>query len=405
MMGGSENADPTGEPDIPAPTGDEPRLFTPAFIALSLAEFAYFAAGGLEIPLAPLFAKNVLGADEIGVGIAIGALALTALFLRPVAGRLSDRRGRRPLLIGGALLYATATAGHAFAPNLAVMIGLRLVLGVAEAFFFVAGFAALADLAPPKRTGEALSFNSLSLYLGIALGPLLGKALLDAAGYQVAWFGAAALAATAALIATRLPETAPPIADDAPIVPMIHRAAIRPGLALFSGISAMAGFFTFIAIHAEAIGVADWSLVLLEFGLIVVIVRVLFAKLPDRVASYRLGAGALALTGIGIAMVALVPSAIGLFAGAAIVAVGVAFTTPAFFSALLSGVAPSQRGAAMATMTVAIDLAFGVGPMVFGFVAGVAGIPSAFLAGAILAFAGAIGSGVVARRSVGRAAG
>lgn len=388
------------ESGIPA-TGEldrEPRLFTRAFVVLSLAEFAYFTAGGLEIPLAPLFAKNVLGADEVGIGIAVGALALTALFLRPVAGRLADRRGRRPLLIGGALVYALATAAHAFAPNLAAMVGLRLILGVAEAFFFVAGFAMLADLAPPKRTGEALSFNSLSLYLGVAVGPLVGRALLDAGGYQVAWFGAAALALAAAIIATRIPETAPPIPEDAPIVPMIHRSAIRPGLALLSGIAAMAGFFTFIAIHAETIGVADWSLVMLEFGLIVVATRLIFAKLPDRVAPYRLGAGALALTGVGIAVVALVPTAIGLFGGAGIVAAGVALTTPAFFTALLRGVAPQERGAAMATMTVAIDLAFGAGPMVFGFVAAVGGIPAAFLAGATLAFTGAIGSMIVARR-------
>ena len=51
----------------------------------------------------------------------------------------------------------------------------------------------------------------------------------------------------------------------------------------------MAGFFTFAALHAQAIGFREWSLVLLEFGLIVVAARVVFAKLPDRVAPFRLG--------------------------------------------------------------------------------------------------------------------
>ena len=74
---------------------------------------------------------------------------------------------------------------------------------------------------------------------------------------------------------------------------------------------------------------------LLEFGLIVVAARVVFAKLPDRVPPFRLGAGALALTGIGMATVALVPSVVGLFVGAGIMAGGVAFTTPAFFSAVM----------------------------------------------------------------------
>lgn len=376
-----------------------PSLFSPAFIALLLAEFAYFTAAGMEIPLAPLFAARVLGADEVGVGIAVGALALTALFLRPFAGRSSDRRGRRPLLIGGALLYAAATAAHAVAPDLAVMIGLRLVLGVAEAFFFVAGFAALADLAPPGRTGEALSFNSLSLYLGIALGPIIGQSLLSLGGFTMAWLGAAALALLAAILATRLPETRQAALSDAPVVPLIHRAAIGPGLGLLSGIAAMAGFFAFVALHAESIGFVDWSLVLLEFGLIVVATRIVFAKVPDRLPPYRLGSAALALTGIGIAVVALVPSAVGLFVGSGILALGVAFTTPAFFSAVMTRVAPHERGAAMGTMTVSIDLAFGAGPMVFGLVAAVGGIPAAFLAGTALAMAGAAGAGMALRRA------
>lgn len=384
-------------PASPASAADE-RLFTPAFIALTLAEFAYFTAGGLEIPLAPLFAARVLGADEVGVGLAVGALALTALFLRPLAGRTADRRGRRPLLIGGALLYAAATAAHVLAPNLAAMVGLRLVLGVAEAFFFVAGFAALADLAPPRRVGEALSINSLSLYLGIAIGPIVGQALLSAAGYTAAWLGAAALALLAAVLATRIPETSSRAPSDAPVVPLVHRAAIGPGLGLLSGIAAMAGFFAFVALHAEQIGVADWSLALLEFGLIVVATRVIFAKLPDRVHPFRLAAVALALTGVGIGIVGLVPTAPGLFVGTGIAALGVAFTTPAFFAAVLRHVAPHERGAAMGTMTVAIDLAFGGGPMAFGFVAAVGGIPAAFLAGAALALAGAGGAVLAVRR-------
>jgi predicted MFS family arabinose efflux permease len=380
-----------------------PGLFTPAFIALLLAELAYFTAAGMEIPLAPLFASRVLGADEVGVGIAVGALAITALFLRPIAGRASDRRGRRPLLIGGALLYAAATAAHAVAPDLTVMVGLRLVLGIAEAFFFVAGFSALADLAPPGRTGEALSFNSLSLYLGVALGPLVGQALLGIGGFTLAWMGAAALALLAALLATRIPETrVAPVSDDLPPVPLIHRASIGPGLGLLSGIAAMAGFFAFVALHAEEIGVADWSLVLLEFGAIVVLTRIVFAKLPDRVAPYRLGSAALALTGAGIAVVALVPHGLGLFVGAGILAVGVAFTTPAFFSAALVHVSPHERGAAMGTLSVSIDLAFGAGPMLFGLVAAAGGIPAAFLAGAGLATTGAIGTIIALRRATTR---
>ncbi len=52
------------------------------------------------------------------MGVAIGSFAVTALLLRPYAGREADRRGRRALLVGGALLSGLAIAAHAIAPNL-----------------------------------------------------------------------------------------------------------------------------------------------------------------------------------------------------------------------------------------------------------------------------------------------
>jgi MFS family permease len=378
------------------PTQGE-RLFTPAFMTLAIAELAYFTAEGLTIPVTPLFARDALGADPFGVGVAVGVFAVAALILRPIAGRSADRRGRRLLLIGGALLYAIVTAAHAFAPDVGVLIVLRFLLGAAEAFFFVAGFAALADLAPPGRMGEALSFNSLALYLGIAIGPFLGETLIGAGGFTLAWIGGAALALAAAALAWRLPETSTPD-PNAPGAPLIVRAALGPGAALGLGITAMAGFLAFVSLHARDVGLDGARMILLAFGLTVVACRIVFARLPDRVPPFPLGAAALMLGAIGIAVAGLVSDAAGLLVGAVLLAVGVAFMTPAFFAAIFNRVAPSERGAASGTATVFLDLAFGGGPMIFGLVAGLAGIPAAFLVGAAIAGAGGVGTAAAAIR-------
>lgn len=376
----------------PAPSTPSPKLFTWAFIALAVSELAYFTSAGLTIPLTPLFAEGPLGANELWVGITVGAFSVTALVLRPTAGRTADGLGRRPLLIGGALLVAAVLAAHAVTTHLAVLIGLRLLLGVGEAFFFVAGFAALADLAPPGRAGEALSFNSLALYLGIALGPLLGELLLRIGGFGVAWFGGALLALLAALLALTIPETVTRDDGERPPAPLIHPAAVGPGIALFTGITAMGGFLGFAALHARDVGMQGSGLVLLTFGMMVVGCRIVFARLPDRVPPFRLAGAALGLTAIGLAVAAIFVNVPGLLIGSALMGAGVAFITPAIFAAILSRVPPSERGAAMGTATVFIDLAFGGGPVLVGFVAGLATIPAGFGAAAAVAAAGAIGT-------------
>ena len=161
------------EADIPAKvrTDGADRLLSAPFLRLALADLAYFTAAGVAIFALPLYVTGPLGSDEAAAGLAFGAFAVSALVFRPIAGRLSDRYGRRPLLVGGAALCALAMLLTAAVSSLALLIVLRVVLGVAEAAFFVASFAALADLAPASRLGEALSYNSLGLYLGLAAGP------------------------------------------------------------------------------------------------------------------------------------------------------------------------------------------------------------------------------------------
>lgn len=379
-----------GQP--PADDSGRGRLFTRAFVTLTIAELAYFTAAGLMLPVTPLFAAGPLGASELLVGLTVGAFSVTALILRPFAGRISDRHGRRPLLVVGALLFALVTAGHVLAGDLAVLIVLRLLLGAAEALFFVAGFAAVADLAPAGRTGEALSFNSLALYLGIAIGPALGESLLASGGFEVAWLGGAALALTAAALAATMPETASPERALAPPGPIICRMAVGPSVALFTGIAGMSGFLWFVALHAQNLGMSGTGGVLFAFGGTVIATRVVFARLPDRLPPFRLGAAALVLIAVGLAIAALVHSEFGLLAAALAMAVGVAFTTPAFFAAIFSRVPASERGSASGTASMFLDLAFAGGPLVVGAVAGVAGIPAGFGAAALVALSGAAGS-------------
>ena len=378
---------------------DPNRLFTAAFIALGLAELAYFVAQGVLIQVTPLFAKNELGADPLGVGIAVGAFSVTALVLRPLSGRESDRRGRRPLLVIGAAVATLAILGHIPTSELWVLVVLRLALGVGEALFFVAGFAMLADLAPPGRAGEALSFNSLALYLGIATGPVLGEWLLDGWGYGVAWGAAALLSALATGISVGLPLTGRAAAGtDEPFV-LVHRGALWPSIGLFTGVAAMAGFLTFVPSYGrDDLGMAASGPVLLVFGLVVVGCRVLFAKLPDRVPPFRLVAAALVAVAVGLTISGLERSVGGLFVGAAVMAAGVAFLTPAVFAAIVERIGPGERGSAFGTVTVFIDLAFGGGPVLMGLIVDAADVPIAFISGAALPLAGALGALAVVLR-------
>jgi predicted MFS family arabinose efflux permease len=274
--------------------------------------------------------------------------------------------------------------------------------------FFVAGFAALADLAPPGRAGEALSLNSLALYLGIATGPLLGQWLLRWGGYDLAWAGATVLALLAAVLAARVPETRPvpdipPVPDIRPVPetpPLLHHAALLPGLGLFCGVTAMSGFLAFAVLHARAIGIDAWSLVPLTFGGIVVICRIVFATLPDRVPPLRLAGAALVVASAGLVLVGAAENPVGLLLGTVLLGLGTAFLTPAIFAAVFRSVDATERGSAAATTSIFIDLGLGGGPLLLGALAPTSSLPTAFLLAAVAPLFGAAVVTLTGRREV-----
>ena len=370
-----------------------PRLITPAFVALAAAALAFFTAGGIVLPVAPRFAKFALEADAIGVGIAIGAFSVAALLLRPLVGWSSDRFGRKPLLVGGSLLAIAALALHLVANDIVVFVLARAMLGAGEAFFFVAALAAASDFAPEARRGEAISFFSLSLYLGLAFGPPIAEVLFAATdgSYQVIWLAAIAVAALAAVLSVLVPESAPAVRNAEgkarPRGRLFHPAGVFPGIVILLGLFGMAGFLSFLPLYTPSVGLEGAGLPLAAYALIVVGLRVVGATWPDRFGAARLSGAALALSAVGLLVIGLVPTPIGLMVGTVIFASGVAFTMPALLTLAVSRVPPEERGSVVGTTTVFLDVVFGFAPVVLGAVADATGYGATFLVSAVLAAA------------------
>jgi MFS family permease len=368
-----------------------PTLFTPAFTILSLASLAYFAAAGMLLPTLPRYVHGALGGGDIAVGVAFGAFSVTAVLLRPPAGLLGDRRGRRPLMIAGALVAAASVAGYGLTTTTAMLTVLRLLTGAGEALFFVGMATTFADLAPPERRGEAMSLASLALYLGIGIGPLLAEATMARLGTTAVWIVAAAMTLLAAALAVRVPETRPagPARDEHPASRrLVHRAGLLPGLVLLTSIVGMAGFLAFVPLHVVDLGMGGSATILALFAAIVVGVRSAGARLPDLLGPRRAIRTALMLSAVGLTIAGTWTAPVGLVLGTVLLGFGIALLTPSVFALAVADVPAAERGQVMGTTTAFIDIAFGAGPITMGVVAAAFGRPAVFLLGALFALAG-----------------
>ncbi len=373
-----------------------PRLFTPAFAALFAAGLAFFTAGGTVLPVASRFAAGPLHADATGVGISIGAFAIAALVLRPVVGWASDRFGRRPLLVLGGVLTIVALLFHLVVTTLPLFVVARSLLGIAEAFFFVAVVAAVSDLAPPERRGEAINIGSLAVYLGLAIGPFLGETILASGGFEVVWLAAAAMAGVATFLAFLVPETAPgairqrATGERPPRTPLLHPAGFLPGFLIMTGTWGMAAYFAFLPLYTTQLGMGGAGPALALYALIVVTLRIVFAKLPDQIGAARLSGVALIGSALGLGVLGLIANPAGVYLGTAIFATGIAFLFPALLALAVARVDENERGTVVGTTTAFVDLSFGLSPAILGLAVGLIGFGGIFVVSAIVAFGGSL---------------
>jgi MFS family permease len=366
------------------------RVFTLRFALVVTSGLCYFMALGMLLPVVPQFVKHELGGNDVAVGVAVGAFFVGAVLLRPFAGRIGDRVGRRVLIVVGGLIVGSAGLLYVFASALVPLVVVRLLAGIGEAAFFVGAASMVTDLAPEARRGEAISYWSIAVYGVLAFGPLLGNVLLDDDHFDRVWLTSAALAFMAGAIGLFTRDVASldrTSAPDAPRPPLISRAALAPGTVLFLGLIGLAGFTEFVPLYVKQIGMDDSSGVFLLYGGLILALRLLGARVPDRIGPFTAGTIATGTSAAGLLIMAAFAEPIGLYAGTVVFSIGMSFLYPAMLTLALTGLPANERGSAVGTVSSFFDLSQGVGALLLGVVAALTGYRGAFVAGALLGVA------------------
>jgi MFS family permease len=373
--------------DVPAgpPSGGH-RLLTGRFAIVTAATFAYFLAIGALLPTLPRYVEDELGGDGFAVGLVVGVFAVSAAIVRPWAGRIGDRYGRRILLSGGSLLVGVTVLAYTQVDAVPALVGLRLLTGLGEAAVFVGAATATQDLAPPDRRGEAASYFSVALYSGLALGPALGEHLADRGGYHDVWL----VAGGAALVAALLGLGTPAVANRTMARPaaLLHPAALGPGLVLMLGLIPFTAFATFLAVYGPDVGLADTGPIFFAYAGMVLAIRIFGAKLPDRLGWRRASTASLIAVTAGAAVLALWASIVAVWIAAACLGLGMSLLYPALFSAALQDVPEHERSQAVGTFSLFFDLSQGVGAPLLGLVVALTSERGAFAAAALVAASG-----------------
>jgi MFS family permease len=360
-------------------------IWSPPFAALSAITLCFFLSGSMLIPILPRH-LTLRGAHPYQVGIVIGALSLSAVGLRPFIGREMDRRGRRLFLVGGLAFSALACAGYTVVPGIWTVVPVRLIHGVAIACFYPAASTLTADLTPPSRRAEAISYFSLFLFAGLAMGPALGEHFA-LKGTNHAFIVAAVLALIGLVLSPTLRE--PPRDPNPPVPgPLLNRAAFFPALVVGLAAISFAGTDTFVPLYVRQPGGPGSSrLFYTTMAVTIMVMRLFTGRAADRFGRAAVIVPGTVLCGVALSTIAISPRQPVLLTGAVVMGMGWGLLFPGVFAVLMDRVSPAQRGAATGTFTAAFDLSFGLGQVLLGGILQTSNFHATFAAAGLGGFA------------------
>ncbi|MBK5097019.1 MAG: MFS transporter [Gemmatimonadetes bacterium] len=362
---------------------------------------------GIVLPLLPFYATD-MGATPLMVGLIISSYSAMQFLFSPVWGALSDRLGRRPLLILGLFGSAVSYIVFGLADTIGVLLLSRVIAGIMGANIAVAQ-AYIADTTTVEQRARGMGLIGAAFGLGFIFGPAIGG-FLSRWGYGVPGFAAAGLSFLAAGSAVfLLPESLPPerrtkttghggfdafAARFRAAKRVFSRASLRdPIIGFFLGTMGFAGFTTTFPLFLDApLGLdamhagAMFALVgtisaIAQGGAIGPLVERHGEKLVGTVGGVLLGA-ALAVMGwsrtIPVTVAMLVP-----------VGLGWGMLAPSIQSLISRRAHAHEQGEVLGVNQSSSAMARMIGPVAAGAAYGVFGPRLGFLAGGLLVLAAA----------------
>ncbi len=156
-------------------------------------------------PLLPVYAKD-LGATGIWIGLTFSIFAVTQTIFGPFAGRISDRYGRKPFIVGGLLLYFVAALGYLTAATFYQVMAFRALSGVGTSLIFSVSRAYIGEMVPGGHEGRWFGVFATADIIGFGTGPILAGVIRQVFSFDSVFVAMAALLfASAGIVQVLLP--------------------------------------------------------------------------------------------------------------------------------------------------------------------------------------------------------
>jgi MFS family permease len=375
-------------------------IWTRAFALLCLAQFLGYAQHFMLAPVLPLYVTH-LGGSAFVVGLVLACFAVTSVVIRPLVGHWADRWSETGVLISG-LVFQSASVFLCLIPLIEAVMLANALRGLGWAGLNTGGYSLLALTAPESRRGEASGLYSGVQGAASILFPAAALWLLAApfGGFDVVFVTTALLSLLGAGAGTVMLRYSPrvnraPQAEEArpwwrEVFHFVEPEILLPSILLFWLNLALPGMTNFIVLYARELAVENFGIYFIVCGITNVLARPGLGRLSDKIGRGRSIAAGFTLQVIALFLITLISSLPGILIAGVLYMLGNAIASSTILALAVERADPRRRGKAMATFSVAYPLSYGVGSLITGSIAELAGYVGMFLILATVEAAGFI---------------
>lgn len=352
---------------------EKKSIFTKDVVLVMAAAFFFMFSNMYCNPLINGYAKE-LGASSAFAGIIVGMMSIVAMFLRPIAGNLTDHFSKYQLSFIGGLLSFVGVLGYVLTPNSGWLLVCRLINGLGYVLCTVCMTTWLSYLVPFSHVGEAMSFYGLMNALAMALAPAISIDLYRVIGYRMAIIISAVAALMVVVTIQFVGNRAEPVTRAQPIAGHLHIKIIQRDSI---PVAAMIALFAipYFATQADIVTYAEQRHLTVAIGAYFMIYAIVLLAirlvLRNEFDTIRFGVWLVASV-IAMAFYLVMLGIMQTNWEMAIAAAGMALGYGTIYSVCQSTammLAPaSDRGLASATFFLGIDIGMSLGPIIGGVI-------------------------------------
>lgn len=348
------------------------KLYTPIFILLCLSQVLFSASFNMIIPELPQYLRSIGGEDYIGLIIAL--FTVTAGLSRPFSGKLTDTIGRMPVQIIGTAVCVFASLLYPFATTVFGFLLLRLFHGFSTGFKPTATSAYLADVVPVQRRGEAMGILGVSMNLGASISPPFGSMIANNFGINAMFYTSSGVAIISVVILLRMKETLKNKQSFQLKLlkisrhEIIDKSAIPPSIIAFFVYAGIGVLLTICPDQCDYYGLSNKGLFFTSFTVFSILSRLVSGKASDKYGRSTVLMWSLCLLIISLASFYFVDSAITLLMATGGLGFAIGTASPAVFAWAIDRCEDANRGKALATVFIALEISIGIGAVMAGWI-------------------------------------